>query len=305
MIKTLYIIGNGFDIAHGIKSKYYDFKMWLKENEPLLLQDIEDVWANCGELWSDFEMSLGEVDFMRVWEKFRDYHIQKFTIADNEFRRLNTSFPPSSEFHTLAEKLRPLTRNIRLAFDNWVLSLNQSVVSMHPIISFDKNAFFVTFNYTETLEIVYKIPRKSILYIHGRANSEDELLFGHNKSSIQIEYEIEQKHLGSGNTAVNDFSLWIGSLNKNVDYNLYKVSPSFDILTDIEQINIYGYSFNMIDSVYMEDLFERTYNNHPHWNISYYSDEDFAKISNFVQSHGMSGEEYTFLKLSDISFTVK
>ena len=30
-MKSLYIIGNGFDIHHGIKSRYSDYREWLKE----------------------------------------------------------------------------------------------------------------------------------------------------------------------------------------------------------------------------------------------------------------------------------
>ena len=32
MYKTLYIIGNGFDLAHGMPTRYGDFKRWLIEN---------------------------------------------------------------------------------------------------------------------------------------------------------------------------------------------------------------------------------------------------------------------------------
>lgn len=30
---TLFVIGNGFDLASGIKSSYYDFKQWLILNK--------------------------------------------------------------------------------------------------------------------------------------------------------------------------------------------------------------------------------------------------------------------------------
>lgn len=29
---TLYIVGNGFDLAHGLKTKYNDFRNWLEES---------------------------------------------------------------------------------------------------------------------------------------------------------------------------------------------------------------------------------------------------------------------------------
>ena len=32
--KKLYIIGNGFDLNHGLKTNYTDFKAWLKNYKP-------------------------------------------------------------------------------------------------------------------------------------------------------------------------------------------------------------------------------------------------------------------------------
>lgn len=31
MVKSLYILGNGFDIHHGINSKYSDYHEWLEK----------------------------------------------------------------------------------------------------------------------------------------------------------------------------------------------------------------------------------------------------------------------------------
>lgn len=33
MVKSLYILGNGFDIHHGINSKYSDYHEWLEKND--------------------------------------------------------------------------------------------------------------------------------------------------------------------------------------------------------------------------------------------------------------------------------
>ena len=40
MSKRLYIIGNGFDKAHGIPSGYLDFSIWLKIKGYELLEDL-------------------------------------------------------------------------------------------------------------------------------------------------------------------------------------------------------------------------------------------------------------------------
>ena len=43
MKRHLYIIGNGFDLHHGINSSYRNFRNWLYENEPTIIQDMHDV----------------------------------------------------------------------------------------------------------------------------------------------------------------------------------------------------------------------------------------------------------------------
>lgn len=71
---NLYIIGNGFDIDHGIKSKYIDFKHFLENsldiNAKVLLDVIENSYRNNDNmLWKDLEKSIGELDL--------DYYIEK------------------------------------------------------------------------------------------------------------------------------------------------------------------------------------------------------------------------------------
>ncbi|MCB8999333.1 MAG: hypothetical protein H6540_04595 [Bacteroidales bacterium] len=50
----LYIIGNGFDIHHGIKSKYSDFKDYVEKNDKVLFDSLEK-YFNQDELWSDLK----------------------------------------------------------------------------------------------------------------------------------------------------------------------------------------------------------------------------------------------------------
>ena len=52
----LFIVGNGFDIAHGMKTSYKDFREFLKTTEKgrylLNLYPVDD------EIWSDFESNI-------------------------------------------------------------------------------------------------------------------------------------------------------------------------------------------------------------------------------------------------------
>ena len=66
---TLYIIGNGFDLHHGLDTSYKNFRdnVVLKTpNLRKLLLDLygdainEDMW------WSDFEAKLSDIDYKHL-----------------------------------------------------------------------------------------------------------------------------------------------------------------------------------------------------------------------------------------------
>ena len=64
MNKMLYIIGNGFDLAHNMKSSYRDFKEWLCRSECIdyiliMQQFFPSVIDGKYLLWSDFENVYG------------------------------------------------------------------------------------------------------------------------------------------------------------------------------------------------------------------------------------------------------
>lgn len=55
---TLFIIGNGFDIHHGLSTKYTDFRDYLKKKDHKLLEELENnfgIDSNEDYLWNSFE----------------------------------------------------------------------------------------------------------------------------------------------------------------------------------------------------------------------------------------------------------
>lgn len=65
MLKHLYIIGNGFDLHHGINSSYKNFHEWMNENNPDVIEKVDEIYGICDdEWWSDFENQLASLDVM-------------------------------------------------------------------------------------------------------------------------------------------------------------------------------------------------------------------------------------------------
>ena len=82
IMKTIYILGNGFDLAHGLKTSYMDFKSYLKKYHEDFLVKLEDLYGlqesiECCDpyinndhknslakevLWQNFEDNLGKID---------------------------------------------------------------------------------------------------------------------------------------------------------------------------------------------------------------------------------------------------
>ena len=80
----LYIIGNGFDIYHGLDTRYSSFGLYLKKNYQavyeLLLEyygftDLDPKTASLisDPLWSDFETNMARLDIDSVLEAHTDY----------------------------------------------------------------------------------------------------------------------------------------------------------------------------------------------------------------------------------------
>ncbi|MEC1760385.1 AbiH family protein [Schinkia azotoformans] len=53
---TLNVIGNGFDLMHGVKSSYYNFRDSLRKNNSLRF--ALETYLNVEDMWADFEDPL-------------------------------------------------------------------------------------------------------------------------------------------------------------------------------------------------------------------------------------------------------
>lgn len=167
---TLYIIGNGFDLWHGLPTSYTQFYDFAKET----LEEIEQYYLfNVPRAvpWHDFENALGAFD----WREFYDTH-NNIDVTADDFRAsfayaLGDDLDGQADLHVEA---------IKECFQDWVLDIDISTANQKLILS--DTARFITFNYTSTLQNLYGIDNDKILHIHGRAEVFDELIFGHGET---------------------------------------------------------------------------------------------------------------------------
>lgn len=161
--KNLVIIGNGFDLAHNLKTKWSDFKDYLCQFNIELLDILEGCITTeiKNDLWSDFEKNLGKINRKEIYaEELFGFDM----IKNDEDERRN---------HQMADRIRYIEDLIidgtKRTLNNWILSIDVNVHPFKNIQRILKNAQVISFNYTSTLETSYDISPNNIVYLHGKA----------------------------------------------------------------------------------------------------------------------------------------
>ena len=284
-MKTLYIIGNGFDLWHGLPTKYENFSDYCDSNNIDFCEYYKFKY-NDSYLWTDFENDLDTFDFKNYYKDNNNVDWE-----DDDFR-------PSMMYcveDDITEQGESLVDSINEAFSNWIHEVKISAVQSKYL--FDNKAFFISFNYTSLLTSVYKLPKENILYIHGNADDYDSLIIGHNKT-YETDPEVDENG-DSNRTLFTDAedaaAIPFVSFIKPINEIIKKNEAVFNKLTNISNIVVLGHSLNEIDLPYFKKIHEIT--NNPTWKISYYNDKDKINHSSVMAEIGVFSSKYSFFKL--------
>ena len=266
---SLFIIGNGFDIAHGIPSKYSDFRKYLVRQYPEALQNrdmeihFEDFFeVPLDELSAEFLLSAMDKTQGDNWENFE---------SELAYVTFNEKFPePNHKEDETEEEDNSLMREYLLYmnrlvngviicsefwqdfFQNWIREV-QVPINIHNYVPKSglrelfkrEDSIFFSFNYTKTLEKLYGI--KEVTHIHNRVG--EKLIFGHGENSILY----GQKDCTMLSASFLDDMVM--SFKKDTNFPMIKHKKFFKSLTtDITKVYSYGFSYGKVDSVYIKRI---------------------------------------------------
>lgn len=280
---TLYIIGNGFDLAHGIATKYSDFKIWLfvngHANVILELQSAFPSQEKNGNylLWSDFEKALGLFDFDKVinWG-FEDLLITAECSIDGQILRfpqkcINTQLPDI----------------VSEAFAQWV----RSIPINHAPITYNlkKDAYYLTFNYTDTLEKLYTIQDRQILHIHGRASSGNMLIVGHNREINLSNYWNNNLSMRENNERTQKLAD-INEMRKPCADIIEQNNLFFQRLTNVNEVYIKGHSCSEIDYPYLQKV-KSIVSSKAVWHFAPFSEEDTQRMQKLTKALNINNKQ--------------
>ncbi|MDU5650068.1 MAG: AbiH family protein, partial [Clostridium perfringens] len=170
----LFIIGNGFDLAHGLKTSYYDFRSYLDEENWEFLSSLESMYGLSIGGWLDHasEEIIKDVLEKVLWENFESNlsNIDETIIYDGEDIELGLEGGDIGVEDTLDDYWEDQYEFVKRLNDylvDWVKQIDISnIFKKTNMISEFSNDKFITFNYTLVLESIYNIDKYDILHIH-------------------------------------------------------------------------------------------------------------------------------------------
>ncbi len=187
MKNKLFIIGNGFDLAHNLPTSFDPhFKNIARKYEH---DNFWDIYQSCEyDIWSNFENLLGCPDFNTLVEIFNGYAPDYY--SDRESDRDSIIYQVE------------LNGNLQDALCEFADNAEDSLcdIQANDFIEqiLDSEGYYINFNYTHTLEEIYGIPCEQILHIHGEVGK-NNLKLGYPKGKFTPEkYSYDARGKGSG-----------------------------------------------------------------------------------------------------------
>lgn len=251
--KSLYVIGNGFDLWHGIPSKFSDFKRYVAVHEPRIFEDVE-TYLPAGDEWGQLEQALAGMDADALVN-----HLGQFmpSYGADDWRDAG-----HHDFqYEVKNCVNRLSAGLKIQFMNWIkgLPFPDRVDLKRRLTTLDPTAQYLSFNYTPTLAAIYGIDTQRVCFIHGSAAVEgDELILGHawgpsTRPSLNSRDGIEEMdvRLFEANQIIDDY---FSSTFKRSDEIILRHIDFFNNLFNVGQVIVLGHSLSGVDASYFTAL---------------------------------------------------
>lgn len=299
---VLYMIGNGFDLMHGVKSTYRDFERTLGKNNPL--RYALETYLRTDSLWSDFEEALGHLDVeMMCNDGVMDMWLDNFDAYDPDAQAADFFLAVDAATNPVDVITDDLPRRFRM----WVESLEVKTES-RPLQGLIKDGKVLNFNYTEFIEDLYGVSESNVCYIHGcRRKKENQpkekLILGHRPGAGDEDSNLKQrgKHKNSykrnmleaaQDTALTHVARYDDETTKRCDVIIASHKDFFEGLKSIGQVVCIGHSLSEVDWDYFKEIVNQ--NDFPSdmmWYVGCHGENDLMNLERLISVLGLEKEQ--------------
>ncbi len=314
--RVLYIIGNGFDLMHGVKSSYYAFRDSLGKRN--LLRETLENYLTPDDIWADFENALAHFNIASMSRQFMVDHWLDWMDAYEEDAG-------AAEFYISVEAaatpIQIVAQELPRRFRMWVESLSVGTED-RPLKKLFQNGKVLCFNYTEFVETLYGIPEQNVCYIHGCRRKKkyrpyDRLILGHVSGASEDAFDfdddsylkIKDPYNQAMSQIAQDQALQLiadydAELTKNCREMITVHTSFFSELNEIENIVVIGHSFSPVDWDYFTEVAANLsdYKN-THWYFGCHGLQDLNNLERLLKNLNIENSNVSVFRTDEIHVT--
>lgn len=230
--RKLVILGNGFDLNLGMKSKFSDFAN-SKYGKEVLQQNR---WKNPSPYWYNFEENMAQNYNSALLKRVR---AEKKRVKSSHLHEFGYYL---KQYDNIAEKL---TEYLEVVQDD-VFNAQNEILARKQAHPFDhvqtipevmpetdeklKEAdAILSFNYTQTPQKIFGISDERVIYIHGSLKDKNIILGANNDVNFQGE--------------INDFTPLRKKFRRDVNDFIQKKKPDSNVLNEFKKFDMQFYNY--------------------------------------------------------------
>ncbi len=235
---NILIIGNGFDISHGLETSYDDFLTWAYHNNNMNRYhgfNLEGYWEYTNDIpgsanreYKDYIERNPTPPFIPAL--FKEKENEGWIDLENNLHHVIESIAEKREGYILDPKLINIFDEFLVkGLENYIAeAINTEIVNEKFRIS--KADKILSFNYSNTCERIYNIVDDNICYVNGKAavdSDKSNIVFGcdfydFNLSNLTKFNKIAQR---VNNGADGKYRKWI-NYSENTENKIYIIGHS-------------------------------------------------------------------------------
>ena len=313
-MKTLYIIGNGFDMAHGLNTNYWGLREYIEERDPEFLsffeyryniqplddsepwytEEAQERWNKSVNynLWSVFEHHIGNPNTTEMIEMSESVteRMPKIGIRDHMDYYWKNEFGGIKKLHSYVK--------------DWIETINTDKLKPLKMSLINSTDIFMNFNYTDVLEKVYGID--DVMHIHGGVSSICTIdpIIGHcNKQDIKKHRiwakEADDEYAEAEASIQDAVADYLEAIYKDTDKQINRNYNFFERLNLVNHVVIIGWSGGEVDLPYLYKIIDSV-NQSTYWTVYWYDKEAYNALKNVFKNVGIVDNNLVKFEQSDI-----
>lgn len=308
-MSTLYIIGNGFDIAHGLDTRYWKLREFIEEKDPEFLRQFEELyniqpldnteygytekaqkqWNNSVNhtLWSEFEKFMGNPNITGMLES--SISVTEGMPMDGIRYHMDSYW---NEQYGFINKLQNYVKD-------WIETIDTSNVEIKKTSLINSSDYFFNFNYTDLLEKIYGI--ENVLHIHGGVTSVSDIdpIMGHcNKSDMQNHKQwakdADEEFKEAEASIQEAVYKYLNTIYKDTDEQIKFNQDFFNEIKSVEKVVIIGWAAGDVDIPYLRKIIESV-SSDTKWEVYCYDEKAYNSLSRAFSREGIIGENIKYI----------